>query len=106
MPPPRNENDSGHGQQTDYEQWATEQYGTLEGVTEESSVLRKLPQMMPWNERFDTLHTDLESTNAYPGIQSQLSCQKQSILLVIVSGLLLAVLALLHVLKRPNETAD
>lgn len=99
MPPLYSKRNLGIGQQTDYEQWATEMYGTRERLTENPSNLPNVPQVKLWNEPLNDPHADFQSAGAYLSSVFQLPSREQSIALVLVSGLLVVVLVLLHILK-------
>lgn len=104
MPPVHAQENSSRRPHADYEQWVTEQYGHKPDPESERWKLSNLYQNLVWKERFATRLITLEPTSPYQSIQ--LACREQSTILIVVLGHLMALFALVHVMKGKNRQLD
>lgn len=111
MPPQHGRENPGYGElhQADYKQWAREQYGTHNPGSESWNGKCKM-NVMDWSDLYrsplQAVRPSISPATPYPSIQSQLSCEEQSIILFFVLGLLLVVLGLLYSLKGKEQQDD
>lgn len=102
MPPHNTIEDSSGRPQTDYERWVTEQYGREPDSA--SWKLSDLYQVLMWNEGCATFPTNYQPGSPYHSVR--LSCREQSTILVIVSGHLMVLLVLLHLVRGKKRRLD
>lgn len=104
MSPVHTQQDSGRQSQKDYEQWATEQYGHEPNLERQSWKLYNLYQDLVWNEHSVVRSTILGPPGPFQSVQ--LSCPERSTILVVSLGHVMALLALVYVVRGKNRQLD
>lgn len=97
MSPLRTRQDLHRKSQKDYEQWATEQYGHEPNLDSQAWKLYNLYQELLWNEQSVVLSTILGLPDPFQSVQ--MACPERNTILVFIVGNLMALLALVHVVR-------
>jgi hypothetical protein len=104
MSPVHAQEDLGRQSQKDYEQWATEQYGHEPNLESQPWKPYNLYQVLVWNEHSVVRSTILGPPGPFQSVQ--LACPERSTILVIILGHVMALLALLHVVRGKNRRLE